>query len=583
VSASKTSAPAEPRAGHLTGQPASGGIARGRWIRIDRTEPRRSAGPVSDPETEIRRLHGAASEAAAASVALAAKVRQSGHQAEAEIFSAHAAMAEDPELLDAADDRVRRERMPAPDAIIAVARKVADDLRALHDELLRGRAEDVVDVAEDLARRLLGEAAMTLDQPAIVVAHELPPSITATLPRERLLGIALEGSSPTSHAAILARAYGIPAVVGTTGLLAATAAAGPGAELAIDGSTGDVVVAPDAAELAAFALRDAANRRERDRDAAEAQLPCVTRDGTEVTLLANIGNPGESQRAIALGANGVGLFRTEFLFLERSMPPSEDEQLAAYVAVVRAFAPRLVTIRLLDVGGDKPIPYLPIPTEANPFLGVRALRLAGAQPEIFLAQLRACYRAALHGPVKVMAPMVADASDVTLLRDLAARARRELETRRISFGEIELGVMLEIPSAILVADTYFREIAFASIGTNDLLQYTLAADRGNANLTRYRDTLHPALLRLIADAVRAAERAGIPLSVCGEMAADPLAALALVGLGMRSLSMTSASIPTVRRAIRGVTRDAVADAAREALADSSADQARARFAELTPH
>jgi phosphoenolpyruvate-protein phosphotransferase len=549
-------------------------------MRIDRTEGRSSPDPPSDLEAEIARLHEAASAAAAASVALAEQVRRGGHDSEADIFSAHAAIAEDPELLDDADARVRGAGLSGAEAIVASARHVADDLRALPDELLRGRAEDVLDVAESIARRLSGEAALTLDRAVIVVAHDLPPSVTATLPRDRLLGIALEGSSPTSHAAILARAYGIPAVVGVSGLLAAVTAVSEDAEIAIDGSTGDVVVAPGAAELAAFAVRDVAERRERDRDASEAHLPCATRDGTEIALLANLGNPTESESAIAAGARGVGLFRTEFLFLERSTPPSEDEQLAAYAAVARAFAPRPVTIRLLDVGGDKPIPYLPIATEANPFLGMRALRLAGKQPEIFRAQLRACYRAALAGSVKVMAPMVADAGDVALLRELAARARSELEGAGVRFGEIELGVMLEIPSAILVADTYFGEIGFASIGTNDLLQYALAADRGNAGLDRYRDALHPSLLRLIDEAVKAAARAGIPLSVCGEMAAEPVAALALIGLGLHSLSMSPASIPAVRRAIRGVTHEAVAAAARAALTDRSAAQARARFTDL---
>ena len=234
----------------------------------------------------------------------------------------------------------------------------------------------------------------------------------------------------------------------------------------------------------------------------------MTRDGVEMTLLANIGTPGEAAPARALGARGVGLFRTEFLFLERSTPPSEDEQAAAYREVVEAFEGDPVTIRLLDIGGDKPIPYLPMPPEDNPFLGVRALRLALDRPEIFVTQLRACYRAAVAGPVKVMAPMVADAGDAALLLDLAARARDGLRAEGVPFADVDLGVMLEIPSAILAADAYFGTIAFASLGTNDLTQYALAVDRGNPALERYRDAMHPAVLRLIAMAAESADRAG---------------------------------------------------------------------------
>jgi phosphoenolpyruvate-protein kinase (PTS system EI component) len=307
-------------------------------------------------------------------------------------------------------------------------------------------------------------------------------------------------------------------------------------------------------------------------------------DGTPFTLLANIGTPEESAAAIALGANGVGLFRTEFLFLERAAPPSEDEQTAAYRRVVDAFAPHPVTIRLLDVGGDKPIPYLPIGGEANPFLGVRALRLARSQPELFVTQLRACYRAAAPSSgatgrrrVKAMAPMIADGGDVDLLLALAERARSGLLVEGREIGELDLGVMLEIPSAILVADRYFGRIAFASLGTNDLLQYTLAVDRGNADLERYRDSLHPAVLRLIRAAVESAAEAKIELSICGEMAGDPVAALALAGLGLRELSMAASGIPDVRRALRSVPITALEAMARAALDDGSAAQVRARF------
>ncbi len=570
----------------IHGVPAAPGQVRGPWVAIERS-PVIPGGRIAPEEVaaEQARYRSAVDAAAADLVGIAERIGAQGHPDEAEIFAAQAAIARDPALQSMVDDRVAA----LDDAIAAVqaaANSFADQLRGLGDELLAARAADVMDVGQRIARHLAGrgeELPVGLDHPAIVVADDLPPSVTATLPRERLLGMVLERSSATAHAAILARAYGIPAVVGASGLRSALGlddAVPPGAtvtELAIDGATGEVVMDPDPATQARFDGGAEASRQQRAADVAVAGLPAATTDGATVRLLANVGTAADGDPAVELGAHGVGLFRTEFLFMERATPPTEEEQAAAYRRVVEQFAPHSVTIRLLDVGGDKPIPYLPIPDEANPFLGVRALRLAQTEPALFVTQLRACYRAAAAGPVKVMAPMVADAGDVDLLLALADQARTELVADGTAIGEVELGVMLEIPSAILVADSYFGRISFASLGTNDLLQYTLAVDRGNAALERYRDSLHPAVLRLIRDAVLAAERAGIDLSVCGEMAGDPVAALALCGLGVRSLSMSASSLPAVRRAIRAAAAEDLAADARAALDDPSAAAVRTRF------
>jgi phosphoenolpyruvate-protein phosphotransferase len=530
---------------------------------------------------EIARLREASKATSRALRDLAASIRESGHADEAAIFGAQAAIARDPDLIDAAAVEIERQGIDAIGAIAIAASAVSGRLAALEDERLSGRSTDVLDVGDRIARHLAGlPADATMRAAAVIVGDDLAPSLTATLPRELILGIALERSSPTAHAAILARAYGIPAVVGATGLLDAVRSAGAATEVAIDGATGEVVVGPDAADQARFDRLAADASATRDRDLGEATAAARTADGVEVALLANIGNPDESGPAVALGARGVGLFRTEFLFLERSDPPSEDEQTVAYRRVVEAFPGQPVVIRLLDVGGDKPIPYLPMPREDNPFLGVRALRIADQQPAVFVTQLRACYRAAAAGPIKVMAPMVADAGDVDVLLALAARARDELQREGTRIGRVDLGVMLEIPSAILTAPGYMGQIAFASLGTNDLLQYTLAADRGNPALERYRDALHPALLRMIRMAVEAADKANVPLSVCGEMAGDPQAALALVGLGIRSLSMSAASLPAVRRAIRAADAGQLAGEAQAACYDRSAATARARFARL---
>ena len=569
----------------LAGVPAAPGVARGPWVHVRRREL--PVGGRIDParaDAEEARIRDAANAAADELMALSEQVAAEGHDEEAAIFMAHAAMAWDPTLVETAVARVRDRDEDGVAAIVASGAAAAAQLAALDDPLLAARAADVVDVADRIARILAGlpTGGATLASPAVVVAEDLSPSMTATLPREHILGIVLEAGSPTAHAAILARAYGIAAVVGAAGVLATLEAAGPHTEVALDGATGEVVIAPGPADAAEFDARAASVARARAADAEQASLPAVTTDGIEVTLLANIGTPAEAAPARAMGARGVGLFRTEFLFLERSTPPTEDEQAAAYRDAVEAFGGDPVTIRLLDIGGDKPIPYLPMPPEENPFLGVRALRLAHDRPELFVTQLRACYRAAVAGPVKVMAPMVADAGDATLLLALAERARRELTAEGVAFGDVDLGVMLEIPSAVLGADAWFGEIAFASLGTNDLTQYALAVDRGNPALERYRDAMHPAVLRLIAMAAESAARAGIPLSVCGEMGGDPAAALALVGLGVRQLSMGAASLPAVRRAIRGAAATTLNEAAAIALHDRSAVDARGRFTALLP-
>ncbi|TMD26378.1 MAG: phosphoenolpyruvate--protein phosphotransferase, partial [Chloroflexi bacterium] len=411
----------------LGGVAAAPGVARGPWAELASTLPAAGRVQASDVVRERERMQRAASQAATELRELATRLRDDGHADEAAIFRAHAAMARDPELLDAAAREIEMNLIDGVGAITAAARGLAERLAELEDELLRARAVDVVDVGDRIARQLAGvPTGPVLDRPSIVVAKDLPPSATASLPRERLLGIALEGSSPTAHASILARAFGIPAVVGVAGLLDAVRSAGPGTEVAIDGSTGEVVVDPDEVERARFERLSAGVRLGRARDLSEAALPAVTLDGQDVALLANIGSPDECEAAISLGAQGVGLFRTEFLFLERSDPPTEDAQASAYRRAVEAFDGGPVTIRLLDVGGDKVIPYLPMPREDNPFLGVRALRLAEGHAELFVTQLRACYRAAAAGPVRIMAPMVADAPDAALLLVLAERARDEL-------------------------------------------------------------------------------------------------------------------------------------------------------------
>ena len=575
----------------IVGTPGASGVAIGPVWRHDAAragEPTRPSGATQgaavsgDPASDLRT---AAEEAARQLESLAGHIRDLGRAEEAGIFEAQALMATDPELLDEAVSLVEAGMEPAF-AVENAAAAASAVLAALPDELLAARAADVRDVGARIARILRGQAVALPEAPSIAIADDLPPSIAAEIPPGLLLGVALEGGSVTAHAVILARGLGIPAIVGARGLLGAAESA---STAVVDGATGEVVLDPDATEMAEFAARAAALVESRRAAAALRGRPCATADGERVTLLANIGGPQDAGRALEVGAEGVGLFRTEFLFMKRQTAPSEAEQVAAYRAVFEAFGPdRPVVVRLADIGGDKALPFLDLPAEANPFLGVRAIRLAAhGSRELLLTQLRAIWRAAgLAGVTPhVMAAMVstlADAREFLALRD---EARAAVATTAATAGDplpdhMVAGVMVEVPSAAILAPELARVVDFFSIGTNDLTQYTLAADRGNPALADLQDGLHPAVLRLIRGVVAGADEAGIPVAVCGELGGDPVGALVLVGLGVDELSADAGSLDEVRAALAGVTRAELGDLAMRALAATDAETVRAMARDL---
>lgn len=558
---------ATPRAGGTVEGPEAGGPAGPRGGRV--------AAARLD-------LAGAAKAAAEQLMGLGDRVRALGRAEEAEIFDAQALMAEDPTLLDAAGELEASGRDPA-DAVRAAAAVIATGFEALDDELLAARASDVRDVAERIARILNGETIAPPERPSIAVADDLPPSITAEIPAGLLIGIALERGSRTAHAAILARSLGIPAVVGIAGLLPALEAAGD-VEIALDGSAGEVFIDPTADERSLLDARTAEAGGRTARAVSLRGRPPALADGEPVMLAANIGSPDEARGAIEREAAGVGLFRTEFLFMERLHPPTEAEQVAAYRRVLTEFGPdRPVVVRLADIGGDKSIPYLGLPHEDNPFLGVRAIRLAYASHDLLRTQLRAISRAGALAGVRphCMAPMVATLADVDLLLELRDDAQASLAAEGVDHApEIVTGIMVEIPSAALMAAELAPKVDFFSIGTNDLTQYTLAADRGNAALDGLQDALHPAVLRLIRSVVTGADAAGIPVAVCGELAGDPAGALVLTGLGVDELSMSPGSIDAVRLALSEVTRPELDELASRAVGSASAGQVRDLVAPL---
>jgi phosphoenolpyruvate-protein phosphotransferase len=538
------------------------------------------AHPADDGRPPADAIRDASAETARQLTALAARIRGLGRDEDAAIFDAQALMAGDPMLLDEAI-RLAADGADPADAVRAAADAAAAMLASIDDELLAARAADVRDVGARIVRVLRGETLALPSVPSVAIADDLPPSVTAEIPPGFLLGIALSGGSRTAHAVILARSLGIPAIVGVAGLLEAVdeASGGDGrVVIALDGESGEVVLRPTPDDEVAFRRRAAELEARRAAAAGLRDRPTATADGERVMLVANIGTPADSARAIEAGAEGVGLFRTEFLFMSRQTPPSEDEQVAAYRQVLSDFGPqRPVVIRLADIGGDKAIPYLGLPPEQNPFLGVRAIRLAYASPDLLVTQLRAIWRAGAAAGVTphVMAPMVATAADVALLLALRDRARASLVDAGVPIAErLVTGIMVEVPSAALLAPELARMIDFFSIGTNDLTQYVLAADRGNAALASLQDALHPAVLRAVAGVVAGADAAGIPVAVCGELAGDPLGALVLVGLGVDELSADAGSLDGVRAALARVTRPQLDELARRALAAADAEAVR---------
>jgi phosphocarrier protein FPr len=565
--------PVDPGAARFVGLGAVAGIAVAPAWRYRERAPEAARPPAGDPGAAIR---AAAVAAEAQLEALAARIRDAGRPDDAGIFEAQAVLATDPTIVDEALARVAAGADPAT-AVVDAAADAAMAVAGLADETLAARAADVRDVGARIARILRGETLALPDRPVIAIADDLPPSVTAEIPAAFLLGIALAGGSRTAHAVILARGLGIPCVVGCAGLVeavdAATAdpAAGVGrpVEIALDGDAGLVLINPDAAARAGLRDRAQVLAERRVRAASARGRPGATADGARVLLVANIGSPDDAPRALAVGAEGVGLFRTEFLFMQRQSPPGEEEQVAAYRRAFEAFGPgRPVVIRLADIGGDKEIPYLGLPAEANPFLGVRAIRLAYRERELLLTQLRAIWRAGGQAGVvpHVMAPMVATLEDVDLLDGLRDEARAAVVAAgHPCAGAMVTGIMVEVPAAALLAPELARRVAFFSIGTNDLTQYLMAADRGNAILARFQDALHPAVLRAIAGVVAGADAAGIPVAVCGELAGDPAGALVLVGLGVDELSADAGSLDEVRAALAACTTDELRALARAAL------------------
>ncbi|GMU92443.1 MAG: phosphoenolpyruvate-protein phosphotransferase [Candidatus Hydrogenedentota bacterium] len=499
-------------------------------------EQRRFEEAVDELRTEWQRLHE--------------RTRETLGEQHAEIFKTQLMALDDPTMREDIARGIEEQKANAEHLVQEWFGRHAKLLEASDVPLFRERAADLVDVGRKLVSKLLKadlESLEKLEKPSVIVAHDLSPSDAAKLDVKNTLGIVTDASGPTSHTAILARAYEIPAVVG---LRFVGSYALPGDMIVVDGTKGDVLIRPDTETLSRYRIRGEREARGRRALLAAEIKPSSTVDGVAIPTLANIELPIELAHSKRVHAQGIGLYRTEYLYLNRSTLPTEEEQYEAYAEAAQAMAPWPVTLRTLDVGGDKLVSHLQLGDETNPQLGWRAVRFCLERRDIFEAQLRAMFRASVHGNVQIMFPLISGLEELRRVKEIVREVCAHLERRGVPFKKsVPIGTMIEVPSAVAISEHLAKECDFFSIGTNDLIQYSLAVDRGNERIAHMYEPAHPAVLRMIHHAIRSAKSARIPCAICGEMAGDPLFSEVLIGLGISSLSMSAVSIPLVRAEI----------------------------------
>jgi phosphotransferase system enzyme I (PtsI) len=558
------------------GIPASEGVCQAKIIVLRKPDakiPERSLSKEDIP-AEIQRFEAALTQTRTDIREVQAKVSEAMGAQDAGIFEAHLMVLEDRTLIDGTVSIVEQDKINVEQAFQQVIDKYTASLAAIDDAYLRERVSDMRDISSRVLDNLLGrkggELLDAINEPCIVVCHEMPPSMTVALDEKEVLGIATDIGGKTSHMAIMARSMGIPAVSGL-GDISQQIHSGDFALL--DGYNGVVAVDPSQQTQFEYGLlirrkQDLAEQLRELRD-----KPAKTLDGTRITLSANIEHPSDVEMVREYGAEGVGLFRTEYLFIHRDTLPTEEEQYEAYAAVARGLKPNPVLIRTLDLGGDKFLTQLKVPEEMNPFLGWRAIRFCLEEKEIFSAQLRAILRASAHGDIRMMYPMISGVGEMDEANALVEECKAQLTEEGVEFNpDMEIGAMIEIPSAVMVADDLAKRAKFFSIGTNDLIQYSLAVDRMNERIAHLYQPTHPAILNLIHLTVEAAERNGIWAGVCGEMAHDPALVPLLLGLGIKELSAATPSIPNIKYLIRNLDLNEAKELAAEALKlESSAE------------
>jgi len=529
---------------------------------------------VEHPEQELSRLQTALSQAQQEVNGLSVQAMRDGGSGEAAIFEVHEMFLSDPVLLQQVQHIIETQQCNAEYAWQEAIQRYAETLHGLGDDYLAARAQDIEDVQQRVLRILQGAPTQPthLEKPVVIVSVDLAPSDTVVLEKRKVLAFCTASGGPTSHVAILSKALGIPAVVG---LGEEIRRLDTDTLLIVDGTAGTVQVEPDAAAIAHHQQRISAHSQRQQEAFRLAHQPATTLDGKHVEVAANIGMLTRASTALEYGAEGIGLLRTEFLFLDRDVAPDEEEQMEIYLEVLHIMDQHPVVVRTLDIGGDKSASYLQLPSEMNPFLGLRGLRLSLTMPELFQTQLRALLRAGVGHNLKIMLPMVTSREEIQQARQHIEQARADLATRGVDYtSHSDIGIMVEVPAAAVMADTLADVVDFFSIGTNDLAQYTLAADRTNASVTAQADALHPAVLRLIRMVIEAARAHRRRVSICGELAGDPLAVPVLLGLGLDELSMGARVIPLIKQTIRHYTTAEARSIAAHALALASATDVR---------
>lgn len=565
----------------LRGIGVSPGIAIGPAILFGQDRFEIPKYDVEDASAELQRFEQAVSKTRVYLQNLHRKTIQELGEGHADIFKAHLLVLEDVAILDEVKSRISEEKVNAESILDELSKHYAAILSSVDDARFQARTADLLDVMDRLLSNLLDEERPHLRElpaPGILLAHDIPPSDTATMDRKHVLGMALDSGSATSHTAILARALEIPAVMG---LRHASLLVTQSAQVIVDGNEGLFIANPSADTLAHY--EEERRRQLEMREALRSSMhtgPCTTRDGVSVPVHANIELPFELVPELRTSAEGIGLFRTEYLFLNRNTLPTEEEQYLAYRKAAETMHPAPVTLRTMDIGGDKLVSHLQISKEDNPQLGWRAVRFCLERLDVFRPQLRAMLRASAVGNIQIMFPMISGLEELRRVKQVVEDVARELESEGIAYDrDIKIGSMIEVPSAVTLTDLLSQECDFFSIGTNDLIQYSLAVDRVNEKIAHLYEPAHPAVLRMIKWTCNAAVRSGIPCSICGEMAGDPLYTEVLIGLGVTSLSMSAVSLPQVRAEIAQIDYNEAKSLAVEIMKMGTAEEIKALLTE----
>jgi phosphotransferase system enzyme I (PtsI) len=567
------------------GTSASAGIGIGKAVNVEEAELKIRKEAITDPEAEKARFQAAVKQAMEETGLLAQDLATKVGEKEAEILNGHLLLLSDPMLTGEIENSITGEKVNSEYAVENVCNTYADMFASMGDELMQQRATDMHDIKTRVQKILMGVSSVdisALPEGSVIVARDLTPSMTAGINPEKVVGIVTELGGKTSHSAILARALEIPAVVAIEGFLGQVS---DGDDMILDGSQGIVIVKPEDSLKAEYSVKREAFLKEKKELEQYIGKPTVTKDGTTIELVANIGKPEDVEKVLHYDGEGIGLFRTEFLFMDRTSMPTEDEQFEAYRKVAVAMNGKPVIIRTLDIGGDKEIPYMGLEKDENPFLGYRAIRFClDRKEDVYKPQLRALLRASAFGNIRIMVPMVTCLEEFREAKALVEELKREFDEKGIAYKkDIQVGIMVETAAASLMADAFAKEVDFFSIGTNDLTQYTMSVDRGNDKVSYLYSPLNPAVLRSIRHVIECGRREGIMVGMCGEAASDPMIIPLLLAFGLNEFSMSASAILNARKLITGYSIKDLQAVAEKAMSYSTVKEVEDYMREFISH